>query len=123
MLEILHKPFLHIATLPEEQPTLLAPHEALLALTNLMSNTEPSPTFVPKIMSPIIPSLYLLYFDLDQIKTSDPQLKESVNGLLVSWGKIVDEVEGSKVLWSIVENGKQGEWKFNLEGHFWRTQT
>lgn len=123
VLEMLHKPLLESVDALDQQkpePAALAPHEALSALTILLSNTEPSPTFIPRILSPVASALYSLLYDLDQVKTADPRLKESVIGLLVSWGKIVDEAEGSKTLWSIVEGDKDSDWKFNMEGHFWK---
>lgn len=89
----------------------------------LMSNTEPSPLFISRILSPIVPVLYALSYDFDHYKATDPQLKESVTGLLVSWGKIVDQTEGSRILWSIIEGGKDYEWRFDLEGNLWKSKS
>ncbi|KAF8974323.1 hypothetical protein BDZ97DRAFT_1900021 [Flammula alnicola] len=90
----------------KSEKILMEPREALWSMTVLISNTEPSPVFISKILSPIIPALY-----------------ESVNGLLISWGKIVDHMEGSNILWGIVEGGKHYDWKFNMEGHFWKSKS
>jgi len=106
----------------QERKKLLTPHEALSALVILLSNTEPSPVLLSKILTPIIPELYLLSYDLDKVKTADPHLKESISGLLLSWGKIIDQAEGSRTLWSIVEGNKSSQWHFDLEGRFWKTK-
>ncbi|KAF8913868.1 hypothetical protein CPB84DRAFT_1669780 [Gymnopilus junonius] len=119
VLEVFHRPFLDYldpANQLQTSKTVQDPRKVLSALTVLLSNTEPSPTFISKILSPILASLYLLSYDLDQIKTVDPFLKETVNGLLMSWGKIVDNGEGSNVLWSIIEDGKDSIWTVDLEG-------
>jgi hypothetical protein len=120
----LHKPFLDFsdAQYQSSDHSFLEAPSALLALTTLLSNAEPTPAFISKLLSPIIPSLYLLSYDLEKFKTADPRLRESITGLLLSWGKIVDENEGTRVLWSVVEGGKDGDWKFNLEGQFWKSK-
>ncbi|KDR83776.1 hypothetical protein GALMADRAFT_236141 [Galerina marginata CBS 339.88] len=123
VLEILHSPFIdrqHIENQQISRQPVIWPREALLSLTNLVSNTEPSPLFISKILSPIVSSLYLLSYDLEQIKTVDPSLKESITSLLIAWGKIVDQTDGTNILWSIIRNGKDGQWKLNLEGQFWK---
>ncbi|KIM46218.1 hypothetical protein M413DRAFT_426519 [Hebeloma cylindrosporum] len=122
ILASLHKPFLDFSDAQNQtsENSFLEARSALSSLITLLSNTEPSPPFVSKLLSPIISSLYLLSFDLDKFKTADPQLKESIRALLLSWGKIVDENEGTQILWSIVDGGKGGDWKFNLEGQFWK---
>jgi len=120
----LHKPFLEFSDAQHQNSnhSFLEAWSALLSLTALLSNTEPSPTLLSKLLSPIIPSLYHLSYDLEKFKTADPQLKESVMGLLLSWGKIVDEDEATRILSSVVEGGKDGDWKFNLEGQFWKSK-
>ncbi|KAF8812411.1 hypothetical protein BYT27DRAFT_6419485 [Phlegmacium glaucopus] len=123
ILAMLHDPFLKVVD-PSEQrlANTMEPSEALSSISTLISNTEPSPIFISKILSPILPSLYLLSYNLAQFKTADPQLKASINGLLLSWGKIVDQPEGINVLWSILEARQNSEWKYNTDGQLWRFQ-
>jgi hypothetical protein len=68
------------------------------------------------LLSPIAPTLYSLYHHVDKIKTSDPSLKESLRGLLVTWGKIVGQAEGLDIFWHILINDGDG-WQVDLEGH------
>jgi hypothetical protein len=110
VLSVLQKPFLD----PSESSLPAA--DALWLLTILISNTEPSPTFISLVLSPLIAALYGLSYDLDQRRTSTPQIKESVAGLLKAWGKIIDDTEGTDVLWRIIEGGKDWEWSVDLEG-------
>ncbi|PPQ63880.1 hypothetical protein CVT24_009506 [Panaeolus cyanescens] len=121
LLHALHDPFLlsfdaDDAISSSPQKVALQPIEALDTLSILLANTEPSPIFVSKLLSPIIPSLYLLSTDLASIKAADPHLKESVRGLIRTWGKIVDDDEVVRVLWDIVEGGRDTYWKVGLEG-------
>jgi hypothetical protein len=121
VLAILHDPFLKLVDSSEQKPAnTMEPSEALSSISTLISNTEPSPIFISKILSPILASLYLLSFNLAQYKTADPQLKASINGLLLSWGKIVDKPEGVNLLWSILEAGQNSEWKYTADGQLWR---
>ena len=121
VLAMLHDPFLKLVDSSEQKPAnTIEPSEALSSISTLISNTEPSHIFISKILSPILASLYLLSYNLAQYKTADPQLKASVNGLLLSWGKIVDQPEGVHLLWSILEAGQDSEWKYNADGQLWR---
>ena len=121
VLGILHDPFLKLVDSSEQNLAhIMGPSEALSSISTLISNTEPSPIFISKILSPILASLYLLSYNLAQYKTADPQLKTSINGLLLSWGKIVDQPEGVNVLWTILEAGQNSEWKYNADGQLWR---
>ena len=121
VLAMLHDPFLKLVDSSEQKPAnTMEPSEALSSISTLISNTEPSPIFISRILSPIVASLYLLSYNLAQYKTADPQLKTSINGLLLSWGKIVDQPEGVNVLWSILEEGQSSEWKYNTDGQLWR---
>lgn len=124
VLAFLHRPFHDFsdAQHPSSENSYLEARSALLSLTILLSNTEPSPLFISTLLSPIISSLYLLSYDLNKFKTADPRLKDSIMGLLLSWGKIVDENEGTQILWSIVDGGKGGDWKFNMDGQFWKSK-
>ena len=120
---MLHEPFLKLVDSSEQRPAnTMDPSEALSSISTLISNTEPSPIFISKILSPILASLYLLSYNLAQYKTADPQLKASVKGILLSWGKIVDQPEGINVLWSILEAVESSEWKYNTDGQLWRFQ-
>ncbi|KAF9534898.1 hypothetical protein CPB83DRAFT_901829 [Crepidotus variabilis] len=99
----------------------LSPREALDSIIALLANTEPSPNLISTLLSSLVPSLYGLYFDISQHKTVDPQLKELVIGLLKSWGKIIESVEGETILWKLVESNKEWDWKFDLEGNLSKT--
>jgi hypothetical protein len=83
----------------------------------LLSNADPSPSFISDLLSPVTPALYSLLYCLDKVKTSDPNMKESLHGMLLTWGKIVTESQGVDTLLSITKNGQEGEWKIDLEGH------
>ena len=123
VLTMLHDPFLKLVDFSKQRPAnTMEPSEALSSISTLISNVEPSPIFISKILSPILASLYLLSYNLAQYKTADPQLKASVNGLLLSWGKIVDKPEGINTLWSILEAGQDYEWKHNSDGRLWRSE-
>ena len=123
VLAMLHDPFLKLLDLSEQKPAnTMEPSEALSSISTLISNSEPSPIFISKILSPILPSLYFLSYTLARYKTADPQLKASISGLLLSWGKIIDRPEGINVLWSILEGGQNSEWKYNTDGQLWRFQ-
>ncbi|KAF8165366.1 hypothetical protein B0H34DRAFT_793763 [Crassisporium funariophilum] len=125
ILTSLQNPLLGLTVSSQESlaATSLKPSKALSSIVTLFSNTEPSSVFISRMLSPILPSIYLLSHTLNQFKTSDPQLKQTVDGLLTSWGKIIDRAEGTNVLWSIMEGGKAGEWEFNTEGLSWSPQS
>ncbi|KJA30045.1 hypothetical protein HYPSUDRAFT_125960 [Hypholoma sublateritium FD-334 SS-4] len=119
--DILHRPLRDAPEQHSEQT--LAAHDALWSLTVLISNTEPSPAFISRLLSPVIPDVYALLFDLGSHRLADPQVKESVTGVLLSWGKIIDRVEGTNTLWSVIEGGRDYTWKFGLEGNFWKLKS
>ena len=52
---------------------------------------------------------------LHQIKTADPILKESLRGLLSTWGRVVESQEGVEMMWSIIE-GDGGDWDLLVDG-------
>jgi hypothetical protein len=124
ILALLHASFLELP-LPTEgrigQPT---PNlkETLEVIVTLLANAEPSPIFISKLLSPLIATLYGLSYDISQHRTVDPQLKGSVSGLLKSWAKIVNQVEGQDILWSVIDGGKECDWKFDVAGNFWKIQ-
>ena len=120
ILDILHRPFREASGQHLEQ-TLVA-HDALWSLTILISNTEPSPVFISRLLSPIISGVYALSFDMGRNRLADPQIKESVTGLLLSWGKIIDRAEGTNTLWSVIEDGRDYAWRFGLEGKIWKSK-
>ncbi|KIJ70504.1 hypothetical protein HYDPIDRAFT_143972 [Hydnomerulius pinastri MD-312] len=122
-LPVIHNPFLQVSkSLPaEEQPANFSaaerttPAQALSTLTTLLLNTDPSPVFVTLVLSPVIPALYALMFHLDRTKTSDPVLKESVKGLLATWGRVVERQEGVDTLWSVLQD-ERIEWEVDIAG-------
>ncbi|KAJ7638786.1 hypothetical protein FB45DRAFT_739354 [Roridomyces roridus] len=114
VLAFLHPPFL---SLTPPSP----PRETLSIIMNLVTNTDPSPTLISSLLSPIVSALYSLLYHLDQVKTSDPSLKEMLRGLLGTWGRVVGSAEGVEILWSVVE-GQGGSWRVDLEGNITRLE-
>ncbi|TFK28768.1 hypothetical protein FA15DRAFT_633184 [Coprinopsis marcescibilis] len=116
---------LHAPLLPGHYKRLSATYEPLTAQTALsrlivlIANCDPSPEVISKLLSPIIPSLYSLLFHLASQKASDPQLKERIQGLLSTWGKIVDTPQAIHVLWlMIIEGAPPTNWTSDAEGKF-----
>jgi hypothetical protein len=126
---LLHDPLLHmqdeleggdleqLERAPKGTKTTLRPDVAINTLLTLISNADPSPPFISRLLSPIVPALYSLLYHLRNVKTSDPKLKESVHGMLLTWGKIVITNEGLKTLWCIMKGDQQTEWQIGLDGH------
>ncbi|KAF5387644.1 hypothetical protein D9615_000386 [Tricholomella constricta] len=122
---ILHHPFLRVPhenkggmidSSPSSTPTSLTPSVALSILTTLVSNADPSPTLISALLSPIVPALYSLLYHMDEIKTTDPSLRESLRGLLVTWAKIIGTSDGVSILWSVLESDDIG-WAIDIEGN------
>ncbi|KZT12600.1 uncharacterized protein LAESUDRAFT_638789 [Laetiporus sulphureus 93-53] len=130
LLPILHRPFLQI---PETAPPLveqsdssktnqkMLPSAALLILQTLLTNADPSPTFITTLLTPIVPPLFAILSHLEATRTSDPALKESVRGFLVTWGRVVGTPEGIEALWRIVLD-EGGEWKTDVAGNLSRIE-
>jgi hypothetical protein len=129
VLPVLHGSFLHVSPhtedqdgrgMPSDAPSSLRKREpltltvALSTLMILLTNTDPSPTLISTLLSPIVPALYTLLFYLDDIKTSDPGMTESLRCLLTTWGRVVSSHEGIQILWRILD-GEGGEWEIDLE--------
>lgn len=133
LLARLHQPFLVESSTvasddrPQETPQdpdatpELSPSEALGILQTLLTNADPSPTFITSLLTPIVPVLYAILMHLEAIKTSDPALKESVRGFLITWGRVVGASEGIDTLWAVVL-GEGGEWKADVAGNLSRVE-
>lgn len=87
----------------------------------LVTNTDPSPTLISSLLSPIVSALYSLLYHLDQTKTSDPSLKEQLRGLLGTWGRVIGATEALAIMWSVID-GEGGEWRVDLEGQITRLE-
>lgn len=128
-LDIVHQPLFQLTHEPLEQAAAeeearsaspyLAPSRALSILLVLIPNMDPSPTLISKLLTPVASALYSLLHHIDRIRTSDPSLKESLRGLLITWGKIVTADEGINILWSVLV-GEGGNWEVDLEGNIKR---
>lgn len=123
---ILHDPFLQIRDTGEHESSLLPPTQskllhdltpttALSTLMNFILNADPSPTIISVLLSPIMPSLYALSAYIDHLKTADPILKESVKGLLATWGRVVEMHECFDSLWRVLDD-EGGDWELDVAG-------
>jgi hypothetical protein len=123
-LPIMHGPIMQVSKVPVEDRCLatfapMTPTRALSALTILILNTDPSPIFVALVLSQVVPALYALMFHMDGMKASDPVLKESVRGLLATWGRVVERKEGADTLWSVLQSDRM-HWEVDITGEIKR---
>ncbi|KAK7061701.1 RTP1-C1 domain-containing protein [Favolaschia claudopus] len=115
VLSLIHKPLLSL-------DTVTSPNSALSSIMAIVTNTDPSPPLISSLLSPVVAALYSLLYHLDQVKTSDPGLKEMLRGLLGTWGRVVSTTETIAIIWSIVD-GQGGGWQVNLEGQITRLES
>ncbi|KAI0773425.1 hypothetical protein BC629DRAFT_722564 [Irpex lacteus] len=131
VLPLLQKPFLQAPlehTLPSDNTTdpnskpHFSPIDTLDILQTFLANTDPSPTLISGIMTPIIPAIYAMSHSVDKIKSADPALKATLEGLLGTWGRLIWAAEGVATLWLIVD-GEGGEWRVDVAGNVRRVES
>ncbi len=117
LLSLLHGPILLITpdSSASEKTEALLPIEAIHVIQTILTNTDPAPNLVSTVLSPVVTSLYALLGFLARVKVVDPTLRESVRGLLVSWGRLVPTDEAVAILWACVD-GQGGEWSIDIAG-------
>jgi hypothetical protein len=76
----------------------------LSALANFVANCDPAPSLISMIISPVLPALYSISEVLQEHKTADPMLRDSVHGLLMTWGRIIDDEEGATQLLAVAQH-------------------
>ncbi|KZW04209.1 hypothetical protein EXIGLDRAFT_716206 [Exidia glandulosa HHB12029] len=101
ILRTLHLPLLSTATATTTQSPH-DPHAALYLLIALVSRMDPSPPLLSTLLSPIVPSLVTLLEHFHQTRTTDPDLRESVRGMLLAWGRVMPLDEATERLWAVV---------------------
>lgn len=105
---------------PDKAQIPLTPSRSISTLQILLINTDPSPTFVSALFTPIASSLYALHAHLDSTKTSDPAFKEVLKSLLETWARVVVAEEVTEACWSIIR-GDGGYWKTDVAGDIRRS--
>ncbi|KAF8270653.1 hypothetical protein EI94DRAFT_1722211 [Lactarius quietus] len=117
LLSSLHDPILLITPdlSTSEETKALTPVEAIQVIQTFLTNTDPSPNLVSTVLSPIVTSLYALLGTFANVKTADPTIRESVRGLLVTWGRVVPSDEAVAILWACVD-AQGGEWAIDIAG-------
>ncbi|KAI0347118.1 hypothetical protein BDW22DRAFT_498107 [Trametopsis cervina] len=127
VLPAIHKPLLQVDQGLDtedltDSATTLSPAAALDTLQTLLTNTDPSPTLISGIMTPIVPSLYSLWYSLDKIKSADPAMRAILKGILGAWGRLVGSAEGTATLWLIID-GEGGNWQVDIAGEIRRVES
>jgi hypothetical protein len=97
------------------------PMDALVVLQTLLTNTDPAPTLISSLLSPLVPSLYAILSALDCMKVSNPTTKEGVRGMLLTWGRVVGVDEAVAVLWACVSD-QGGAWTADIAGNIRRAE-
>lgn len=124
LFNLLHGPMLLIT--PDSQPTetvtaSLSALEAIDVVQTFLTNTDPAPTLVSTTLSPIVTSMYALLGTLARVKTADPTVRESVRGLLLTWGRVVPVEEAVAILWACID-GQGGDWTVDISGSVRRVE-
>ncbi|KAG1833106.1 hypothetical protein EV424DRAFT_1367092 [Suillus variegatus] len=98
---------------PDQSYLLPTPSSSLQTLHTILLSIDPSPSLFASLLSPILPSLYSLHAHLSKTGVADPILKEDVWSLMRTWGRVVEEGEGIRVLWSLVDENESssGGWE------------
>ncbi|THH05707.1 hypothetical protein EW145_g4599 [Phellinidium pouzarii] len=81
------------------------PEAAVVTLSTILMNTDPSPELISVLLQPIIPQLYSLLEHLRGNKTADPALREIVEGLLGTWARAAGKDEVVDTLWKVIDGG------------------
>jgi len=124
LLPLLHDPFLRPSPLTSETstksivdgiPSKLSPVEALLTLQTFFLHTDPSPTELSTLLTPIASELYTLLGLYRSSKTADPSTRESLGALLSTWGRVVVTSDVIAGLWGII-SGEGGNWEVRFDG-------
>ena len=122
LISLLHNPVLLITPdSPPEPVTTLSPVSSIQIIQTFLTNTDPAPTLVSTVLSPIATSLYALFSALLHVKTADPTLRQSVRGLLFAWGRVVPADEAVAILWACID-GQGGDWTVDLTGNVRRVE-
>ncbi|KAG2128313.1 uncharacterized protein EDB93DRAFT_1109074 [Suillus bovinus] len=97
----------------DENYLLPTPSSSLQTIHTILLSTDPSPSLFASLLSPILPFLYSLHAHLSKMAVADPILKEDVWSLMRTWGRVVEESEGVRVLWSLVDEyeSSSGGWE------------
>jgi hypothetical protein len=93
----------------------LTPNASLSILQLLIANMEPSPMILSSVLGPIVTALYTLWYTLENVRTADPVVRETVGSLLMTWARVVSENRAVDTLMEIV-SGKGGEWEVAIGG-------
>jgi hypothetical protein len=126
----LHLPFIFISpdspgdvTADQSSDTSqISADEVVRLLARLIANTDPSPTLIPCLLTPILAELYALSEHLQDMRTADPTSQQTVMALLSSWGKIVPTEEGVASLWNVVSRSPDIHWNIDVTGSYTRIQ-
>jgi hypothetical protein len=121
VLPALQKPFLQVTQQDIEFQSTFSPIETLDILQTFLANTDPSPTLVSSVVTPIVPFLYMLSYSLYKVKSADPALVATLRGLLGTWGRLIGDTEGSAALWLIID-GEGGDWRVDVAGNIRRVE-
>lgn len=89
--------------------------EAIHALSVIVANADPTPVVIENLLQPLASKLYLLLEYLHRSKTADPTLRETVEGLLNTWGRLSEAEKVVSGLWEVMED-LPFEWGVDEEG-------
>ncbi|KAI9001411.1 hypothetical protein BD414DRAFT_519479 [Trametes punicea] len=99
----------------------ISPTASLKSIQVLLTNTDPSPHLISTLLTPIVPSLYSMHACLEQARVSDPLLRETINGFLSTWGRLVNTDEVIATIWRII-SGEGSDWRVDIAGEISRVE-
>ncbi len=90
---------------PESIPPLKSAYVSIKFLTTFLLHTDPSPTLISSLITPVLAPLYYLteFFDANPgVVLKNPEMKEMSQGLIRTWARVMGTLDARNGWWDII---------------------
>ncbi|KAF8309698.1 uncharacterized protein EI90DRAFT_3052630 [Cantharellus anzutake] len=112
LLSCVHSPFLpkpspSLATSSDSDslPPFKTVHSSIRFLAAFILNTDPSPTLISFLITPVLVPLYYLteFFDTHpRVVLKSPEVKEMTQGLIRTWARVISTLDARNGWWDVI---------------------